>query len=553
MPFTITHKKHFIIYLFLLIPFLSNAVHSQFTIDSLKNQLKLAANDSVRVNLSIKLSSLYDMKKVDSAMIYANNALKIAQQIGRADLIARANQNLGSTFFSLGNYNRAMVYYFEVLKYDETTNNLGQLITTYFNVALIFDKLNNNDKSQEYYFKALKIVNDLTESNELSLIRIPIGRLYNNLGITFHNQKKYDIALDYYNKAISISEKTKNAEALPYVYNNIGNVYIEKKEYDIALSFYNKSLELRKKLNDWQGITLTYTYMAACYSLRGENAKALEYYNTAYKLAFENNYLELQHTTSEALIKENAKNGDYKKAYEMHLIYKVLSDSLNLQEGSRTATMLEMQYNFDKLQKELELQKQQRIFRNITLFGILSTLLIVFTLLYFLGQSKIRRIKLQRHTLALEKEKLENDLEYKNKELTTNVMYLLKKNELISSISQRLLDIKGNLKEENKKPVQSVINELLGNVDKDVWSEFEVRFQNVHEDFYKKLQERFPELSLNEKKLCAFMRLNMSTKEISNITFQSVHSITIARSRLRKKLNITNNDISLYDFLTTID
>jgi len=553
MPNSIAHKKHFIISLLLLIPFLSATAHSQITIDSLKNQLKSATNDSVRVNLCIKLSTMYDIHKVDSAMIYADNALKIAQQAGGVDLIARANQNLGSTFFALGNYNRAMIYYFEVLKYYETTNKLEQLITSYFNVALIFDKLTNNDKSQEYYFKALKIVTDLTESDNASPVKIPIGRLYNNLGITFHNQKKYDIALEYYNKAISISEKTKNSEALPYVYNNIGNVYIEKEEYDIALSFYNKSLELRKKLNDWQGITLTYTYMAACYSLRGENSKALEYYNLAYKLAFDNNYLELQHNISEALIKENAKNGDYKKAYEMHLIFKVLSDSLNLQEGSRTAIMLEMQYNFDKLQKELELQKQQRIFRNITLFGILITLLMVFTLLYFLGQSKIRRIKLQRQTLALVNEKLESDLEYKNKELTTNVMYLLKKNELISSISHRLLDIKGNLKEENKKPLQNVINELLGNVDKDVWSEFEVRFQNVHEDFYKKLQERFPDLSLNEKKLCAFMRLNMSTKEISNITFQSVHSITIARSRLRKKLNITNNDISLYDFLTSIE
>ena len=73
------------------------------------------------------------------------------------------------------------------------------------------------------------------------------------------------------------------------------------------------------------------------------------------------------------------------------------------------------------------------------------------------------------------------------------------------------------------------------------------------EDFYKALNKKFPDLTNNERKLCAFLRLNMSTKEISAITFQSVHSITIARSRLRKKLNITHSDISLTDFLLSID
>jgi tetratricopeptide (TPR) repeat protein len=552
------HKRHLRVKYLLFISFvfiapIFNTAQNYTKIDSLKQQLVSVSADSAEVLLNIRLSMQYGNYNMDSAMHYANNSLKAAQQSGNEDMLARAYTNLGTNFFLQGNFNRAIVYFIDAMKHYETTQNMDQLIMAYFNVALIFDKLNNNEKSQEYYFKTLKIVEAMMQKNDSIQKRFAVGRIYNNLGITFHNQKKYDVALDYYNKAISISENTKKLEAIPSIYNNIGNVYKEKGTFDIALSFYAKSLELRRKLNDWQGISLTYAYIGDCYSVQREEKKALEFYEKAYKIAVENQYFELQRNISEVLINENAKNGNYKEAYEMHLTYKKLSDSIDIVEGSRTAAMLEMQYTFDKQQKEVELKKQQRVFRNITLFGILSTLLIVFTLLYYLGQSKMRRIKLQKQTLALLNEKLENDLEYKNKELTTNVMYLLKKNELISSISQRLLDIKGNLKEENKKPVQNVINELLGNVDNDVWSEFEVRFQNVHEDFYKKLQDRFPDLSLNEKKLCAFMRLNMSTKEISNITFQSVHSITIARSRLRKKLNITNNDISIYDFLTSIE
>ncbi len=85
--------------------------------------------------------------------------------------------------------------------------------------------------------------------------------------------------------------------------------------------------------------------------------------------------------------------------------------------------------------------------------------------------------------------------------------------------------------------------------DSDTWEEFEAHFTHVHTDFYRRLNDLFPNLSANEKKLCAFLRLNMSTKDIAAITYQSVNSITVARSRLRKKLNIEGEDVNLVNFL----
>jgi DNA-binding CsgD family transcriptional regulator len=91
--------------------------------------------------------------------------------------------------------------------------------------------------------------------------------------------------------------------------------------------------------------------------------------------------------------------------------------------------------------------------------------------------------------------------------------------------------------------------ELRSSQDKHLWQEFEAHFTRVHSDFYQKLQEKYPNLTANEKKLCAFLRLNMSTKDISAITYQSINSITVARSRLRKKLNIEGEDIHLINYL----
>jgi DNA-binding CsgD family transcriptional regulator len=64
----------------------------------------------------------------------------------------------------------------------------------------------------------------------------------------------------------------------------------------------------------------------------------------------------------------------------------------------------------------------------------------------------------------------------------------------------------------------------------------------IHKDFHKKLTSRYPDLTNNDRRLCAFIMLNMSTKDISSITYQSLHSIKIARYRLRKKLGLDKNE-----------
>ena len=96
-----------------------------------------------------------------------------------------------------------------------------------------------------------------------------------------------------------------------------------------------------------------------------------------------------------------------------------------------------------------------------------------------------------------------------------------------------------------------MIRDLLQNTSKDVWKEFEIRFQEVHSDFYNNLNEKYPDLTPNEKKICAFLRLNMSTKDISAITYQSVRSIDMARFRLRKKIGL-ETDENLVTFLAQV-
>ena len=132
-------------------------------------------------------------------------------------------------------------------------------------------------------------------------------------------------------------------------------------------------------------------------------------------------------------------------------------------------------------------------------------------------------------------------------------MSLLKKNEMLSEISKKLIDVKNDaVKDETKEAIRKIHKELQKSTDHEIWEEFELRFRQVHSEFYDKLMKKFPDLSPSEQRLCAFLRLNMSSKEISELTGQSLNALETARYRLRKKLGISKSQVNLITFLSKI-
>ena len=102
-----------------------------------------------------------------------------------------------------------------------------------------------------------------------------------------------------------------------------------------------------------------------------------------------------------------------------------------------------------------------------------------------------------------------------------------------------------------RKKFDEIINEIYVNSKDLGWEEFELRFKEVHADFYNDLTRQYPDLTPNELRLCAFIKLGMSTKDITAITFQSDHSVVMARSRLKKKLGVSKDE-RLATFLNSI-
>jgi DNA-binding CsgD family transcriptional regulator len=208
-----------------------------------------------------------------------------------------------------------------------------------------------------------------------------------------------------------------------------------------------------------------------------------------------------------------------------------------------------MQYKFRKDQRLIDLEEQRS--ELVQLFIIILVVIMILIALIIIGRQRfiVRKQHLLQTKLELENQMLLEELENKKQSLQENVKYLVGKNELITNVLERLIQIKHSFTAENQNIINEVIIELQSSIDDGAWDEFEVRFNQIHNEFYIRLSQDHPELTSNDKKLCAFLRLNMTTKEISAITNQTANTLETARTRLRKKLNLHNKETSLYEYL----
>ena len=152
--------------------------------------------------------------------------------------------------------------------------------------------------------------------------------------------------------------------------------------------------------------------------------------------------------------------------------------------------------------------------------------------------------------MTLRNENLEAELNFKNSEIASSAMHLVKKGELLTKIKGELTQVMKRLDNEPaitelKKMIKSLSED--DNIDKE-WENFTKHFDKVHSDFVVKLKEKHPAISGNELKLCAYLRMNLSTKEIAQLMNISVRGVEISRYRLRKKLGIAS-ETNLFDYL----
>jgi DNA-binding CsgD family transcriptional regulator len=183
-----------------------------------------------------------------------------------------------------------------------------------------------------------------------------------------------------------------------------------------------------------------------------------------------------------------------------------------------------------------------------------------------LFQQKRQELEVQRHKfeqertlkdkeiLALQNANLQVNMEYKTQELTGYILNLTRKNEMLEDVKKEVLGISHTLDEgkpqsDLKKKIVRLISLINNNIEHDNdFEAFQSNFNLVHKDFFKTLDEKHYGLTRNEKLLCAYLKMNFSSKEIATLQNITVRGVEINRYRLRKKLNL-DRDVNLTEFV----
>lgn len=565
--------------------------------DSIKKLIKVSKKQDNKAILYSLLSQYYTKENIDSLIYFANKGYKISKSINYDIGIAENSSNLGYGYAlknnldsSKVNYNRAKKYFFgtdSLFKYTQSSMRLG-------NVQL----------AQNNHLEALKLYQECLEISKNNDYHTLIPHLYNNMGLLYKQIEDYDDALKNFEKAYklflesndeansvyplynialvqsilgknkeaingylnltSYHLKTENWVSLAALYNSISQIYLKSEDYKRAKEYLNMALSAMKNKSDKFNSgpssfykTSIYSNAAQLYAIDNDFNKAKSYAYKAINIATSNSYkLDLFKSAKIlAEIYDTEKRVDSSLYY--HKIYIDYREKYQDEYDVKQLTKLKMQNEFDEILRQNEIDRiyKEAEYKNRELkyisFAVATGLFaIILILLFFNLKNKNAKLKLKEENLLLEKDKLNQDLEYKKKELVSNLMYLMEKNEFITSISKKLIELKPDAKKDNKELIQHIINEIRQNSSTKMWEEFEIRFKEVHTKFYNQLHKAHPDLTPNEVKICAFLRLNMSTKEISAITHQSIKSINMARFRLRKKLQM-DRDENLIAYLSS--
>jgi tetratricopeptide (TPR) repeat protein len=533
-------------------------------VDAILKFLKLPENQHLSDTVTIEL---------------AKRALQIAQQASYAAGKVNAMLKLGNCYFRTSDYKRAMEFAQKSKEMAEDLDLEKELADALSLIGKIFTDLDDYDRSSQYFFKGLKLYEKLDDKEGIS-------HALGDIGMVFYDQQDYKKALEYFNNALSIAEKINNPSAIKRQYNNIAVVYGDLQKYDTAILFLRKALAINIKLGDKlrQGtnimnigydqmnlgnfsgalssfqqslaifqelnnhinMAICYINFGFCYRSINRTEESIEYFKLALAEGQKHGFFRTIESGSKMLNQIYAEKKDTLNAYKYVMLEKLAVDSLFASQKHKLLSKLELQYLYEK--KEFARQLAQQTKNTVMLIVIFSLLsgLIILGLVF-------SRHRLKSRLVVFEKEKIESELDMKNRELTVNLISLIKKNEMLSDISSKLVQLDRHAKGVEAKEVITMISQELRNrTDDKMLNEFTLRFQEVHAGFYEKLLQAHPDLSQSDLKLCAFLRLNMSTKDISELNGQQLASIDQARYRLRKKLGLSNSDTNLVTFLSQV-
>lgn len=445
------------------------------------------------------------------------NALETFKQLKNNRFIAGTLNALGNICRLINLLGLAEYYHTEAIAY--ITPHSHEYYYTKANIFRIKSLTNPDNATVDSLLNLLEIAE---KENREELIPL----LYFNIGAHYFETDP-DKALPYFMKILSLN--IDNHKSTAALYGNLGSYYLNKKDYEKALRYFKDTQNIMENNNDFYNLPILYNEFASIYAQQGR-------YDSAFYYASKNQELMLR-TRSHLVAIET---------YQKYI-----------------NTFLEAQKN-ELIIAEQAIQLKNKQFIIIVVVAASAVLLILLFLL-LVNQQKRRKTtenlaltakleheekvkQYEKRQRKLEKEKQEEALDAKTREITSYSILVSNKNQLlkqISGLNTQILDNKENAIKMAKK-IDEIIESNI-NIDEE-WENFKMHFDKVHPNFFEKLKHLCSDLTEENLKLCAYIKIGMTTKQIAQILHVIPSTIFTSRYRLKKKLqHVEEKDVD--DFI----
>ena len=533
----------------------SKTVNLEQAISYARQALQLAnSSDSEKIKAQANetLGKLYEMNNnFQPAINYYLISAKLYKSIGDKERLANVYGFLGELYYT-DNFNleSALQYYQDALNLALELNDQELIAKTYNKIGGIFYKQKNFEEAHHYYKEALSIWEHLGDEKG-------IGVALNNIGEIYRMKGKYNTALEYYQQSLPLGKKANYKILTANNYENIGLVQSKLGNTNEAFSYFHKALKLFEKVNDKENKVELMLIMGKEYLNTNQIEQAISFYRTAYNIAVSSNHWEHIAEAAKGLSLIYEKMNNYKLAYDYFKIYSSYNDSIVRKEKTIRISELKNQFKIDLQEKELALARNE-----ITLYEnekklstlklnlailIIFLIIIISSFVIYRFLTKVKKERLIREKDAqlhqAQKELMEIEIQTKTNDLTNFALHLVQKNKLLHQLQDELKKLHCKTDQETANTLSLLNSDIRQNLSlKEDLEEFQHKLDNTYDDFFRRLRAKYPNLTKNEERLCAFLRLNLSSKEIASINNTSVKAAEMSRYRLRRKLEISNNE-----------
>ncbi len=537
---------------------------------------------------------------LDSALYYCREAANLARINGFIQIEADSYNTMGNTYFRLSNYDSARIAFRKSLNLFQKIKDNVNVAISIASIAVSYSEQGKYSKAIEMYQEALLVFEDIGSPNM-------VANLYNNVANIYLERQEYDKALEYYLRTSKYDSITGNKSGRAHTELNLGNVlvhlgrneeakekyryaaflasssgsectttlpytqlgdlYLEEGSYDSAYKYISKALNRGIKCENERDLASVYLDLGDYYRLTGDLAESkaalLKGYQVATKSDIKPKMEELANSLHEIFEKLN----DYPNAYKYLKISKDLQNDLFNKESTEQIARLEAEYEFEKEKQQIQAEQERKelAFREeltrerLYKMGAVSLIVLIGLVAVFAIRSyRIKRIANEQLTeknerlkeLRVREQKLsEEALSARERELATMAMASLEKNNLLAELNQKVSFLEGRMSAELKPSLKEMRKTIADSISLDnSWDSFIHRFKDVHPQFFDRLKNENPNLTINDLKLSAYLKIGMSNKEIANVSHLTLGSVKSSINRLKKKLELGPDD-SVRDYM----